>query len=247
IARLLRLLRVLKIFKHIKYADSVMAQRHTSRIVTSVVTSIILALTIMSSLVSFFYINDLSNRFEENQKAALLYLTAHSEIMNDEAALKEYCTEQTDFLIVKKDGQDLYSRYDQDTYDRAYGFSDYGYITSGSYGFYYDLKSVNVTDSWNNLVLFGEIILVILILMLTYSTHFAINVTDPVNIMFKGMNEKDYNLEVAIPENYKDDDIFRLAESYNNEYLPLKARSVEKEEENPPVLDLGDLDDLFRF
>jgi len=247
IARLLRLLRVLKIFKHIKYADSVMAQRHTSRIVTSVVTSIILALTIMSSLVSFFYINNLANRFEENQKAALLYLTAHSEIMNDEAALKEYCTEQTDFLIVKKDGQDLYSRYDQDTYDRAYGFSDYGYITSGSYGFYYDLKSVNVTDSWNNLVLFGEIILVILILMLTYSTHFAINVTDPVNIMFKGMNEKDYNLEVAIPENYKDDDIFRLAESYNNEYLPLKARSVEKEEENPPVLDLGDLDDLFRF
>ncbi len=247
IARLLRILRVLKIFKHIKYADSVMAQRHTSRIVTTVVTSIILALTLMSFLVSFFYMDDLSTRFEERQKETMLYLAAHGELMENPAELKQFCDSQTDFLIIKRDGRDLYSRYDQDYYQREYGFNDYAYVKSGDFAFYYDLKPVHVTDAWNSLVVFGEIILVILVLMITYSTHFAINVTDPINIMFKGMNEENYNLEVAIPENYSRDDVFRLAESYNNEYLPLKARSGEGQAGEAPALDLGDLDDLFRF
>ena len=247
IARLLRLLRVLKIFKHIKYADSVMAQRHTSRIVTTVVTSIILALTVMSFTASFFYLDDLTSRYEEDQKESMLYLLASGALDGDSDRLADFCTDQTDFLIIKKSGEDLYSRYGQDYYSDYYGISDYSYISSGEYGFYYDLKPMNVTDSWNSLIVFGEIILVILVIMVTYSTHFAINVTDPINIMYKGLNEEDYNLEVAIPENYKNDDVFRLASSFNNEFLPLKARTAEDDKEDKPVLDLDDLTDLFNI
>lgn len=244
IARMLRLLRVLKIFKHIKYADSVMAQRHTSRIVTTVVSSLILALTLMSFTVSFFYLDDLAHRYEEDQKESMLYLLGEPELLADGEALAEYCDNRTDLLIIKKGQTDLYSRYSQDYYSEYYGFNDYGFLSSGEYGFYYDLKPMNVTDSWNSLVVFAEIILVILVIMVTYSTHFAINVTDPINIMYKGLNEREYNLEVAVPENYKEDDVFRLARSFNDKYLPLKART---EEETKPTLDLGDLDDLFKF
>lgn len=244
IARMLRLLRILKIFKHIKYADSVMAQRHSSRIITTVVTSIILALTLMSFTASFFYLNDLAGNYEKDQKENMLYLLADGRLEADHGKLAEFCETQTDFLIIKKEGRDLYSRYSQDYYNEYYGFSDYGYLSAGGYGFYYDLKPLNVSDGWASLVVFVEIILVILILMVTYSPHFAINVTDPINIMTKGLNEEAYNLEVSIPENYKDDDIFRLARSFNNEYLPLKARNGEKE--NRPALDLSDLDDLFK-
>jgi hypothetical protein len=247
IARMLRLLRVLKIFKHIKYADSVMAQRHTSRIVTTVVTSIIMALTIMSFTGSFFYMNDLNTRFEEDQKENMLYLLSQPELLADEEALADYCDKQTDFLIIKKSGDDLFSRYEQDYYSDFYGYNDYAYISSGEYGFYYDLKPVNVTDAWASLIVFAEIILVILVIMLTYSTHFAINVSDPVNIMYKGLNEEDYNLEVAIPKHYGNDDIFRLAQSYNDEFLPLKARAKSGEEKSEPMLELGDLDDLFNI
>ena len=247
IARLLRLLRVLKIFKHIKYADSVMAQRHTSRIVTTVVTSVILALTVMSFTASFFYFDDLTSRYEQDQRESMLYLLSSGMLEDGEDRLADYCTDQTDFLIIKKGRTDLYSRYSQDEYNRYYGFSDYAYLSSGEYGFYYDLKPINVTDAWNSLVVFGEIIFVILVIMITYSTHFAINVTDPINIMYKGLNEEEYNLEVAIPENYRNDDIFRLSESYNNEYLPLKARTVKGEGEEKPALDLNDLTDLFNI
>jgi hypothetical protein len=247
IARLLRILRVLKIFKHIKYADSTMAQRHTGRIVTTVVTSIIFSLTIMSFTASFLYLNDLNADFEQSQKDDILYLLGNRDLLENRENLSEYCTNLTDFLIVKKGDSDLYSRYNQDYYEKNYGFNDYGHIQSDDYQFFYDLKKVNVSNAWNSLVIFIEIVLVIIILMITYSTHFAINVTDPINIMMKGLNDDNYNLEVTIPENYQDDDIFRLAKSFNDEYLPLKARNAEEDQDDKLELDLGDLDDLLKF
>ena len=45
IARILRLLRLLKVFKKIKFVHSSMAQRHLTRIITTVISSLVLALT----------------------------------------------------------------------------------------------------------------------------------------------------------------------------------------------------------
>jgi hypothetical protein len=54
-----------------------------------------------------------------------------------------------------------------------------------------------------------------------------------------------YNLEVKIPNLYKDDDVFKLAGSYNHKYLPLKDRMMGRNDHS--VLDggLAELTDLI--
>ena len=84
------------------------------------------------------------------------------------------------------------------------------------------------------------------VLMLFYSPHFAITVTDPVNIMAKGFRDSSYNLEVLIPEDLKEDDIFQLARLYNEEFLPLKARNNTRESGANLALKLEDFDDLLK-
>lgn len=248
VARLLRLLRILKIFSHIKFADSPMAQRHTSRIVTTVVTSLIFSLTLMSFLVSFVSLNDLNRDFDKDHRQTVLYLIEEDLLVKGGESLASYSRDQTDLLMIKRGDEDLFSRYQQDVYADYYGFSDYAVMSSGDYHFYFDVKPVNVSQAWYSLVVFIEILLVIAVIMVTYSTHFAINVTDPINIMYKGLNEEEYNLEVAIPPPYQNDDIFRLARSYNDEYLPLKARSIDDAgRDEDSKLDLSDLDDLFKL
>jgi hypothetical protein len=49
-------------------------------------------------------------------------------------------------------------------------------------------------------------------------------ISDPIHVMRRGFNESSYNFEVRVNPEYADDDIFQLAESYNNVYLPLKDR-----------------------
>ena len=64
--------------------------------------------------------------------------------------------------------------------------------------------------------------------------------------MRRGLDEQSYNLEVRIPERYRNDDIYRLAASYNETYLPLKDRNRD-EEASADNLDLKmeDLGNLF--
>ena len=85
----------------------------------------------------------------------------------------------------------------------------------------------------------------VVLLMISYSPHFAITVTDPINVMSRGMVEKSYNLEVAIPELRKSDDVFRLARAYNEEYLPLKERSAGEEEGMALDIKIDDISDLL--
>lgn len=247
IARILRLLRVLKIFKQIKFADSLMVQRHSAKIVTTAVSSIILPITLLSFFLSFIHMEDVETHFTDSHMESAHYIAASPELYRNPEKLDLFCSGQTSFLIIKNKGELLYSRMDQESYDRQFGMSDYAYIEEGNFEFFIDLKPMSRTQSWSNLVIFITVLFVVAMLMLFYSPYFAINVSDPVNIMRKGMSEKGYHLQVAIPEDLKDDDLFVLAKSYNEEYLPLKLRSQQDEEGAGLELEVDDLEDLFNF
>jgi hypothetical protein len=52
--------------------------------------------------------------------------------------------------------------------------------------------------------------------------------------MRRGLEEPGYNREVEVPERYREDEVFRLARSYNEHYLPLKARNQERRARGQP-------------
>jgi hypothetical protein len=89
------------------------------------------------------------------------------------------------------------------------------------------------------------VILVVLSYLLIYSPHFALTVSDPIHVMRRGLEEPNYNLEVRIPQKYETDDVFQMAELYNEKYLPLKDRTQNKEGQSLIDLDMADVSHIF--
>ena len=67
----------------------------------------------------------------------------------------------------------------------------------------------------------------VLVLAVVYTAYFSKTVSDPVYIMQRGFQDKDYNLAVRILKTQKDTELFNLAASYNRLWLPLKARLLD--------------------
>ena len=243
IARILRLLRVLKVFKQIKYTDSVMAQRHVAKITTMTVTLfvfVVLLASIVIGLAGGPSIEDIVSR--RNQDVADLVEAADMEL---DAVIEAVAGINDDLLIVKMDGETRYSRYDNEYYAAKFGPSDYEYLEFGSFSFYFDYRTANELQAKDNIVFFSIIVLLVALLLVYYSPHFALTVTDPIHVMRKGLDDPSYNFEVKIPRRYHDDDIYRLAQSYNSEYLPLKDRSQDTVEAQTSLLDFDDVKGLL--
>jgi len=246
IARILRLLRLLKIFKKIKFVHSAMAQRHLTRIITTVISSLVLSLTVVSFLLTLFHSSDADLDFVKKHES----LISTAVDLQDKDLLTFYgdslFESQDSVLIVRTGEGTVYSRYNNRHYSQWYGPSDYGYVRQGNMELFYNLKPIYVGEAIHNLLIFLSILLMLGVLMLFYSPHFAMTVTDPVNIMIKGFSDSSYNLEVLIPKDLSEDDIFQLARLYNEEYLPLKARNSTSENASNLSLKLEDFDDLLK-
>ena len=233
IARVLRLLRVLKIFKQIKNTDSVMAQRHISKITTMAV-SIFVAVLLFGSI--FMQMLSLPSASKENERVVtdLMLMYEKSPSAAETSSM---------LLIVKRDGETVFTRFDNDYYSKNFGFNDYLYAEYLDYQFFFDTRDIEKIQSVDNIMFFIIILALVLAYTLFYSPHFAITVSDPIHVMRRGLEEKSYNFEVRINPEYADDDIFRLAENYNDVYLPLKDRSQAEDEPDADSLELK-MDDI---
>lgn len=250
IARVLRLLRVLKIFRKIKNADSVMAQRHIatiSALTVSVFVFVLLGLAIGATVVP---LPSLDTIVQEDVISSVDYLvdTGLAE-PGREDELARYAEANSSILTVEQGGEVRYSRYDQQYLDRFFQSVDYGFLERSGVGVFVDLTPLNIEQAASNLRYFVIIVALILVLMFFYSPHFAMTVTDPIHVMRRGMSEKNYSLEVRIPEEYGEDDIYRLAQEYNEVFLPMKDRENATEEVegsgSGSQLSMGDMPDLF--
>ena len=239
IARILRLLRVLKIFRQIKNTDSEMAQRHVSKVATmgvSVFVFVLLAISVFSAVLK------LPSAAQQNEQMIVDVIMAWSDGEEDGAGM------MSDLLIVKEEGETVFSRFDNDYYEENFGFSDYYYAEYMDYQFFFDARGIEKIQSTDNLMYFIIILILVLSYTFIYSPHFAITVSDPIHVMRRGLEEKSYNFEVKIDQDYRKDDIFRLAEDYNNIFLPMKdLKHAEDDEIDADSLELkmDDIQDLF--
>ncbi len=238
IARILRLLRVLKVFKQIKHTGSVMAQRHVAIITTTAVTVTVMTLFFFSLLEPF--IQKAPGSFEvlsftEEELLGRYQGTGHTQLAQALPTL----------LIIKKDGQTLYSRYDNSYYRSMFGPADYRYREIGGYSFFLSIKPQLTDQALRSISFFVLVLVLVLAFLLTYSPHFALTLSDPIHVMRRGFSETGYNLEVEIPSRYKNDEVYRLAELYNREYLPLKERTRLQEERLHSDLRLDTITGIF--
>jgi hypothetical protein len=240
IARILRLLRVLKIFKQIKYADSVMAQRHIAKITAITITAVVFTLFFFALVSGMFGIPSAGTTFDQ-----LNARTAESYVSEKSIDLEALTVMNENILIVKKNGETIYTRFDNDQYRQWFSPQDYDYILIGDYGFFFDLRPINRLLARENVTSFCIVIVLVLCFLFYYSPHFAITITDPIHVMRRGLEEGQYNLEVRVPSEFADDDVFKLAVGYNEIFLPIKARNSGEESADQLDLKIDDIKDLF--
>ena len=222
-ARVLRLLKLLKIFRGIRFADSTMVQRHTVRIITTAAATMIFSAMIVETVFAFSKLNGAEEAWLMDGKAAARELEEFRPLGPDEA--ENWGLSEPSVLLLKWGEQTLYSKYDEEYLRDYFGPGDYSVREAGPHAIWIDARPSAVSQSKLNITIFAVSLSVVLLVMLTYSPHFAMTVSDPINVMLRGLKEKSYNLEVSIPPNYEREDIFRLSAAYNDIFLPQKERS----------------------
>ncbi|UCF97222.1 MAG: ion transporter [Spirochaetaceae bacterium] len=244
IARILRFLRIVKIFRRIKNVSSPMAQRHVASITAISVTVLVLCLLFFTLFSSSTQLRGLDTAISDQQEA----IADHLEQKTDDPAafvqaLETLQNTQTNLLIVKYRGQTVYSRYSDETYANTFAPGDYTYLPEEELELFFDQRPYVSQLARESVLFFIIVVLIVLAYLLIYSPHFAITVSDPIHVMRRGLEETDYNLEVKIPERYENDDVFELAELYNEKYLPLKDRT-QNQQESLLKLDLEEVSHL---
>ena len=246
IARILRLLRVLKIFARIRHTESAMAQRHVAKISTVAVTIVVAGVLLVTVLFSVFDVPSLDTFYQEHSVEVLDRIEEEGlgQGRNTEA-LEELAGVEPSLLLVQWAGRTVYSRFTNDVYQNQFGPTDYGYGERGDLRVFFDLRPLNADQSRSNILYFAIIVFLVLAFMLYYSPHFALTVSDPIHIMRRGLTEKGYNLEVKIPPLYRNDEVYRLGQAYNEVYLPLKDRTSVGEDSDVLDLKMDDIKDIL--
>ena len=121
---------------------------------------------------------------------------------------------------------------------------DYGYFTANGVEVFLDERPLAQAAAREGMVFFIAVVLTVLGFLFLYAPRFALGITDPIHVMRRGMEEGGYNLEVKIPPERADDDVFKLAELYNGVFLPLKDREGRGGDAAPTALEIDAVKDL---
>lgn len=253
VARILRLIRVLKIFGKIKNIKSMMVQRHVTKISTITVTSIILCFMIFSILQEFEIIpSPFSEQLAKEETTNNLFLKLYR--LNDDIYDKDLydytANEFSNVIAIKINNKIMYQA--KNINNEYYKY--YNKINNTDFIETYNIKSppdtINITY-WRlayfrsialaNMLNFIIIIIVLLSIIIIYSRHFALTVSDPVYVMRMGFEVKNYTYAVKILKYYTDDDLFKLADDFNTRWLPAKIRKLSEMNINTTKLSMDDV------
>jgi hypothetical protein len=246
IARILRLLRVVKLFRSIRYARSPMAQGHVSTIATIAVSVLVLWTLVASVLEGVGFIPGIEGPFSDGQEqraAAIAQAGTNPAVLASRASAVA-ALDATILVVRPQGGAVVWSRYSPGYYSKYFLPGDYGYLQSGGVEVFYDQRPLAVSSAREGIVFFIAVVLTVLAFLFVYAPRFALQISDPIHVMRRGMAESDYNLEVRIPPEHAEDDVFELAALYNSVYLPLKDRQGSEGGGPAPALKIGDLQDL---
>jgi hypothetical protein len=246
IARILRLMRVIKLFRGIRYARSPMAQGHIALITTISISILVFWMLVSTALGSLGLFPGLDAQFREGQEARVSFIAAPraaGTTLAQRAALAA-SLDGTILLVRAQGSPAAWSRYDAAYYRDNLLPGDYGYAAVNGIEVFLDERPLARAAAREGIVFFVAVILSLLGFLFLYAPRFALDITDPVHVMRRGMEESGYNLEVKIPPARAQDDVFQLAALYNGVFLPLKDREGGGSNAAPTSLNVELLKDL---
>ena len=226
IARILRLMRIVKLFRRIRYVRSPMAQKHIA-IITTISVSILVFWSVGASAwrPSAFF-----PAWRLRMQAARRPVRAHiaerdvSLTTLSARAAAVAAIDPTVLLVRQQGGSTVWSRYDGAYYRAHFLPGDYSYYAAHGVEVFLDERPIvgaAAREGYRILHCRGACRARDIFL---YAPRFALGISDPIHIMQRGMSESGYNLEVKIPPQRADEDVFALARLYNGVFLPLKDR-----------------------
>ncbi len=119
---------------------------------------------------------------------------------------------------------------------------------SGNYKSYFKNDHFEVYFTEKRSVLMGGdagfvvIFFILLVISTFYREKLNKEVIDPIRVMRKGFEQYDYNLLVNIPDEYQysEDDVFMTARNYNDKWIPVKLKKLEKPSGRTPLITIND-------
>ena len=246
IARILRLLRIVKLFRGIRNARSAMAQAHVSSITTIAVSILVLWTLAASIMEATGLLPGLEGPFTRGQAARAAAIAQAGPDMPALArqAAAVAATDESILAVRPQGGAVVWSRYPPSYYAEHFLAGDYAYFAGGGVEVFLDERPLAVSAAREGMVFFIAVILTTLAFLLVYAPRFALQISDPIHVMKRGMAENDYNLEVHIPRGLEKDDVFELGSLYNSVYLPLKDKMGTREAASAPALNIDDLKNM---
>ncbi len=149
------------------------------------------------------------------------------------AALAEAIRADPSLLVARQGGTTLYSRHSDAVYGRDFSPGDYRYLRNGGLELFFDARPAAAEAAAQDLLFQLLGILLLALLFVLYPPHLARVLTDPLEVMRRGLAEDGFNRQVGIPGDHREEEVFRLAREYNERWLPLKDRARRGE---PPAL-----------
>jgi hypothetical protein len=101
-------------------------------------------------------------------------------------------------------------------------------VQRSGYTFSVSVEDINRKSALYNIRVFSIIIALVAGFMIFYTRHFVQTVTDVLFVVNRGFQERSYTLQVRIPKQYEEHEIFELARFYNDRYLPAKLKRIHK-------------------
>ncbi len=245
ITRVLRLIRILKIFGKIKNAESKMAQRHIT-VISTIVCAALLAMIMIMGFAGYPGVGNAKDQMADIYKREI-NLYVNNTASNGKSSVFEklkHAYEKDKYVLKIQAGSNTYSKISKEKFKAQYYFDEVETIKVGQIKLTYSIKHIAIIESKLSVLFFVLIIFVIVAIMIFYSKHFVQTVSDVIHVLNRGLEERDYFLEAKINEHYFEDEIFRLAQNYNEKWLTVKVKNKDEIYEDSVKTDLS-LDDFF--
>ena len=219
VTRILRLIRVIKLFGKIQNTDSVMVGKHVGTVSTIGVVALIFVLA-MSSFFPPLSFGDHASHYKQRESELRLLFGEKQKYNPD--FIRKYAEMNEDIIKITDAKSDVIFRSE---YANSLVWSAYAEpVQTGSYSFLLSYHKSDAEHAKLSLVMLFSILTLILFYMFIYAGLFAKTISDPLFVMNRGMREWDYNLEVRIPEDERDEEVFQLSKIFNQRWLPLKGQ-----------------------
>lgn len=245
VTRILRLIRIVKIFGKIQNTESKMAQHHTAEISTIAVFTVICVLLGFSifNIRSGFNLTEIRNEHYKTLLASTIEIAAQTPDPH-ESVIRMF-ENDSNVLIVLKENKAVHQKIEKSRFEQMYDAEDFSAIQSGKYTLFISHIDISKQTALDHIQSLFIIVFLVLAFMIVYTRHFVQKITDVIHIIDMGWRKRDYNLQVKIKKDFEDHEIFKMAEFYNEKYLPEKMKKFQKNE--APVKSGLSMKDILNF